>query len=227
MKMNTLAYTFVLASMGAAFSLPSECFAHGDESRVSVELESPSGKAGTVGIAFQLIDLEKKVLLEEKDLAVNHEKKLHVFIFDPALKEFRHEHPTFSDSKWRLSTALPVSGNYWIWAQGKILADGAEFAGGSRLEITNGTPANPMPPVLGDVRTGLDGISKVVLNGVIQAKQMVMLDLILSRTDGSKPVITPYLGANAHVMAVPSDGDALIHVHPMDTTVPLSVTVKP
>ncbi len=43
---------------------------------------------------------------------------------------------------------------------------------------------------------------------------MIMLNF--SREDGSKPNITPYLGAIAHVVAVALDGDTLIHVHPMN-----------
>ena len=35
--------------------------------------------------------------------------------------------------------------------------------------------------------------------------------------DGTTPQIEPYLGAFAHIIATPSDGDALIHVHPIGT----------
>ena len=219
--------TFTAKSMliGAAFLLSSLCLAH-EESRVSVEIDAAPRQAGTLNLEFQLIDLEKKVLLEEKDLAVTHEKKLHVFIFDPALQEFRHEHPSFSDSKWRLTTELPVNGNYWIWAQGEILADSAEFAGNGRLKVIGGKAQNPTPPVLGDVRTGTDGTSRATFsNQAIRAKKMVMLDLNLSRTDGSKPQITPYLGAFAHVMAVYSDAEVLVHVHPMDTDTPTQLMI--
>ncbi len=47
-----------------------------------------------------------------------------------------------------------------------------------------------------------------------------MLDLKFTRTDGTSAVITPYLGALAHVVATPTDGDSLIHVHPMDGNQP-------
>ena len=35
-----------------------------------------------------------------------------------------------------------------------------------------------------------------------------------------KPVISPYLGAVVHVVSTSSDGDALIHVHPMAGSTP-------
>ena len=47
---------------------------------------------------------------------------------------------------------------------------------------------------------------------------MVMVNISFSRTDGSPVELTPYLGAMAHVVATPADGDSLIHVHPMNTT---------
>ena len=68
---------------------------------------------------------------------------------------------------------------------------------------------------------GADGISTAMLSKQkVVAGQATMLDLMLDRTDGSAPNITPYLGAFAHVIAVPSDGDSLIHVHPMSGTKP-------
>ncbi len=225
MKKNIL-HALVINLLGFCFFIPNLSFAHDGESRVSVELESESTQAGDVVVVFQLIDLVKKTLLEEKDLEITHEKKLHVFFFDPALREFRHEHPIFSDSKWRLSTHLPVNGKYWIWAQGKILADGSEFSGSSRIQVSGGLSENPLPTELGNVRVGLDGLSKAVLSeNIIHAKKMVMLDLVLSRTDGSKPQITPFLGANAHVIAVTFDGDSLPHVHPMDMSDPTQLMI--
>ena len=49
------------------------------------------------------------------------------------------------------------------------------------------------------------------------AGKMAMLDLTMSRTDGSTTQLTPYLGAFAHIIATPKDGDSLIHVHPIGT----------
>ncbi|MDZ4084216.1 MAG: hypothetical protein U1E10_14835, partial [Bdellovibrionales bacterium] len=77
----------------------------------------------------------------------------------------------------------------------------------------------PTPPVLGDRRSGTIGVSSVEIGKTkITAGKMVMLDLKMSRTDGTAPQLTPYLGAFAHIIATTSDGDELIHVHPMGTT---------
>lgn len=191
--------------------------AHGAKSRVELEIEETGAvKAGEVVLTLQLVDLKKKEVLGEEKLAVVHEKKLHVFIFDPALQEYRHEHPEYNGSAWVLKTQLSVNGNYWVWAQGEILADQEEFSTSARLSVEGGSPANTLPPVLKDVRSGNDGNSVVsVSNSQLVAGKMAMLDLSFSRRDGTAPEVTPYLGALAHVVGVLEDGDTLIHVHPM------------
>ena len=44
---------------------------------------------------------------------------------------------------------------------------------------------------------------------------MATLIFKVSREDGTAPTMKPYLGAFAHVIATPSSGDELLHVHPM------------
>ncbi len=199
----------------------SNSFAHGEESRVGIELDESAFAAGDVSLSFDLVDLQEKTTLTPSELNVVHERKLHLFIFDPALIEFRHVHPEFTNSKWTVTTDLQKNGHYWIWAQGEISKGKAEFSSNTRAKVSAGLAENPTLPNLPETRTGTDGISRVTLSKQkIQAGQMVMLDVDFSRTDGSKPEITPYLGAKAHVIGVLSDGDTLIHVHPMNTANP-------
>lgn len=217
MTRNLLAFglgMFAVVSFSA-----SNIWAHGGESRVLIERgDSVDAQAGVLSVEFQVVDSKAKTSLGESDFAVMHEKKLHAFFFDPALKEFRHEHPVFVNSKWRVSTKLSVNGNYWFWIQGKIVSDGEEFFSSSRLNIVGGTQANPLPPALGDVRIGTNQGSKASLApGTIVAKQASMLMLQFSRDDGSQPKLSPYLGELAHIVAVSDDGDSLLHTHPMDS----------
>jgi hypothetical protein len=198
-------------------SASGSAWAHPGESRVSVELDSAATvSAGQVELRFELVDLKLKTILEDKDIHLSHEKKIHLFLFDPALKEFIHIHPTFDGTLWKVSTELKVNGDYWVWAQGQLESDGEEFAGSSRLMVKGGKPANAPTPICCDVRQGTDGISGVrVSNTHIAAGEATMLTLEFYRTDGTAPVITPYLGAKAHVVVTPEDGDSLVHVHPM------------
>lgn len=217
--------TFKAFYLGAALLISQTSFAHPEDPRVGLELdETGPVKAGKISISFQMIDLKKKTLVSEQDLDVSHEKKLHFFVYEPALVEFRHLHPEYLNSTWQTEVDLSVNGNYWLWAQGVLAIDKAEFASSVQLDVIDGKPANPTPPKLGDVRTGVDGISRITLSKEkLKAKKMAMLTLTFSRTNGTQPVLTPYLGELAHAVTVLEDGDTLIHTHPMSTGSPTSL----
>jgi hypothetical protein len=208
--------TVGLCSLLAMEFLPTTVHAHPEESRVSIEKdEDVSVQAGAVTVGFQLIDFKQHKTLSDPDLTILHEKKLHCFFFDPALQEFHHEHAEFVNNEWRVSVTLPVNGEYWFWTQGKITADGEEFTASARVKVMGGKVANPLPPVLGNVRMGSDGQTQVILsNAPVIANQMGMLMLQVTHADGSQPSLAPYLGEVAHVVAVSDDGDSLMHVHP-------------
>ncbi len=203
--------TFLFFSINLPFS-----FGHEDESRVALEPEIVTAQAGKVLYQFQLVDTKTNALVTDNALNITHEKKLHFLAYDPALKEFQHVHPEFDGKLWNVELNFSVNGEYWVWAQGELASDREEFSSSNRIKVAGGTLAWPMPPVLGDIRMGTSENSKVELsNKKLIAGKMSMLMVKFSRTDGSAPQIETYLGAFAHIVAVPDDGDSLIHVHPM------------
>ncbi len=196
-------------------------FAHGDESRVAIELESPAKiSAGATVVSFQLVDTKENKIVTASDLNLSHEKKLHFIAYDPALKEFQHLHPEFDGKVWNVDMSYLVDGNYFVWAQGELSVDSEEFSSFTRIEVSGGQPEWPAP-TLGDVRTGSQAGSVATLsNQTLRAGQMAMLNLRFTKSDGSPGDITPYLGAFAHLIATPIDGDSLIHIHPMNGSLP-------
>lgn len=213
--MRTLLAAILLTVVGQFAS------AHGDESRVALEPEIQVASAGKVIYQFQLVDTKNNKLVTDQDLNISHEKKLHFMAYDPSLKEFQHVHPEFDGKIWSVELNFSVDGNYWVWAQGELSIDSEEFTSSNRLNISGGAPAWPMPPDLADIRSGVSGNSKVEIStNKIVAGKMTMLMVKLTRADGTDADIKPYLGAFAHVVAVPEDGDALMHVHPMDGAKP-------
>ena len=206
---------FGFAAVAFSLLISDQSHAHGDEEqRITIEQEgSGHYQAGQIEYAFQLFDTESKKPLSDQDLNESHTKKLHFIAYDAALKEFNHVHPTFDGKIWTATLNLPVSGNYFLWAQGE-LADKTEFSSFVQVMLMGGAAENPIIPV-GDVRTGSDANTKIVLAGnKIKAGKMAMLGFTVTRTDGLEPVLSPYLGAFAHVIATPMDGDDLTHVHP-------------
>jgi hypothetical protein len=225
-KMGRKSARFVLASLGTisaiifALNAPVVAHAHGDtEGRVGMELEVANVlPAGAVKFAFDLVDNEKKKVVTDKDVIVEHERILHVVIYDEALVEFQHVHPDFQNGQWHVDLNFTRAGRYWVWAQGKLAQDGVNFSAFSKIEIKGGLPANATPPNLKEVREANDAVSVLTIaDDRFKAKEPAMLMLNFSRKDGKAPKLTPYLGALAHVILVPDDGDAIIHVHPMST----------
>lgn len=208
--MKKLILTLAL-SLTASLSL-----AHGgDDSRISVEPENQSSyNAGTFQYAFQLFDDTTQKTLGDKDLVETHTKILHLIAYDPSRNEFNHVHPTFDGKVWSADLNLLSNGEYFVWAQGQ-LQDGTEFSSVAKAQITNGKPAIPVTPLV-ENRKATDKSTTVELdNTKLYAGKMAMITYTVTRDDGQEPIVAPYLGAPAHVIAVSPDGDELIHVHPM------------
>ncbi|OYZ23549.1 MAG: hypothetical protein B7Y39_04375 [Bdellovibrio sp. 28-41-41] len=205
-----------ILAMGAFIFWGQKTLAHGgQETRIALEPEIVSTNAGHIQYKFQLIDTTSKVLVGDQDLVVAHEKKLHFIIYDSSLREFQHAHPAFDGIAWSVDIEVRVNGNYWVWVQGELASDGEEFSSFTKLDILGGVSAWPLPPTLVDERAGASGVSSINLGkNKLVAGKMAMVDLKISHTDGTIPQLEPYLGAFAHVIAVPEDGDSLIHVHP-------------
>jgi hypothetical protein len=213
--------TGILVYLSVAFltnvGVPTVALAHEEESRVALELESPAQvRAGAVVAEFQLVDTKENKVLTLSDLNVTHERRLHFLAYDPALKEFQHVHPEFDRAVWRVELNFGVNGNYFICAQGELSSDSEEFSALSRIKVSGGAQEWPAP-VLSDDRSGSEsGSVATISNQRLRAGKMAMLTLKFTRVDGSAANITPYLGAFAHVISTPEDGDSLIHVHPMN-----------
>jgi len=196
-------------------------YAHDGEDRIVLEPEVTMVSAGRVVYKFQLLDTEAKKVLGDPDLKISHEKKLHLLAYDPSLQEFQHVHPLFDGEFWTVELNFIVNGDYTIWAQGELASDGDEFSVSSRLSVSKGKTSWPAPPVLTDIRSNEDKFSVASLDKQkLHAGRHTMMTLFLSRSDGSTPVLTPYLGAFAHVIAVSADGNSLIHIHPMSGETP-------
>jgi hypothetical protein len=226
LKKGAIAAFAVTVVAGAAFGYRC-CFAeggqHGDHGqggqhsagRLMIHAEkSGTVEAGQIEYAFQLMDHVSHRELSDQDLNVTHEKILHMLVYDASLNEFQHVHPEFSGGKWSVPLEFQVNGRYWIWMQGE-LKDGGEFTVSTELAVENGRPEWPAP-ALTELRSATNGVSVASMSGnVLRAGRMAMLDVTFTRQDGSPAQIEPYLGAFAHVVAVPESGDELLHVHPM------------
>ena len=72
------------------------------------------------------LDTQTQKALGDADLRITHEKRLHMFVYDRALREFQHVHPMTSPepNEGILHTTFPAAGDYRLWIQFK---DGGEL----------------------------------------------------------------------------------------------------
>ncbi len=187
----------------------------GEESRVSVKPEfQGSYNAGSFQYTFQLFDDHTKKSLSDKGLVESNTKILHLIAYDTSKNAFAHVHPVFDGKTWSVELNLNTNGNYFVWAQGQLL-DGTEFSSSTRAKVVSGKPELPVVS-LGDNRKATDRSTTIVLDkGKLKAGRLAMLTFEVTREDGQKVQLSPYLGAMAHLIAVSPKGDELIHVHPM------------
>ncbi len=123
-------------------------------------------------------------------------------------------YPEFNGKIWSVDLTFGTNGTYFFWAQGQ-LNDGTEFSTFTKAVIVNGKPALPVLK-LEEKRKATDGATTLEMDKTkLKAGVMAMINYKVTREDGLKPELTPYLAAPAHVIAVSPDGDELIHVHPM------------
>ena len=190
--------------------------AFADPNAVELKLVSSSTiSAGLTTIEFKLLEKHSSRELSESDLVVSHERILHMLIYDPSLTEFRHVHPEYKGSSWIVEVDFSTNGSYYIWAQGVTAGSFINFDSLTRLQVMNGKSEHSLPPDLTEIRQGEDnGSIATMTNEKLKVGSKAGPSLIFSRKDGSTPEISPYLGAFAHVIAVPADGSSLVHVHP-------------
>lgn len=195
----------------------SGCGSDPGSANLSLELASASFSASSTTLAFRLLDQDNGASPVGQDqLTVVHEQYLHVYVFDEALLEFRHEHPSYDGNQWVLPLSLSVGGNYRIYAQGRITSGQQDFTAGSSLVVTGGSTANPTPPSLSSTLTATDGSSRITLgSGPYSAGGSSKIPVSLSRTDSSSVSLGLYLGEYIHAVFVPESGTPLTHVHGM------------
>src|SRR4051812_34358378 len=97
---------FGILTAGLAMSVSAQ--AHPAGSRVALEPKlAGSFQAGKLHYEFRLVDTQLHMELSDRDLRITHEKILHLYMYDPALLEFRHEHPVFDGKLWSMDTDIP------------------------------------------------------------------------------------------------------------------------
>ncbi|NGQ96732.1 hypothetical protein G3578_16325 [Brevibacillus sp. SYP-B805] len=169
---------------------------------------------------------ELKIFLKDKagnpvdELAVNHEKLLHLIIVDETLQKYYHLHPE-QTGKGEFHIANPLPAGFYkafIDIKPKNLAYHAApvpFVVGHPSAAANHQPLQPDTALIQQV----DGETVTLHMSSFQTNQPVTLSFDLDQTN-----LTPYLGAMGHVVILDEYAQNYLHVHPANDHEPVFET---
>jgi hypothetical protein len=150
---------------------------------------------------------------------VVHEKKMHLFLVRSDLSRFFHVHPDpNSDGSFSYRFSFPAGGTW------RVFADSAPHNMGSRITSAtlkvSGTSDPDSPPLVSAATSQLsvvDGMTLTLTPGPLEAHNTRELTFTLTDQNG-QPVtnIQPWLGADAHMMAIDRSGTLFVHSHPSE-----------
>ncbi|MEV0297299.1 hypothetical protein [Nocardia sp. NPDC050710] len=142
-----------------------------------------------------------------------HEKKLHLIVVRTDTTGYRHVHPTMDAAGgWSIDWSWAAPGTYRVFAD--FIPETAGSPGDlvlSRTVTVAGDPASqPLPPVA--ETASVDGY-RVARGGELTTSGG-KLRFTISRDGTPVTDLEPYLGANAHLVALRATDLAYLHVHP-------------
>ncbi len=151
------------------------------------------------------------------DLAVAHTRKLHLLVVDSTLGEYHHLHPEPGEraGEWRFVFTPRRGGSYRVFADFVPLATGRGLYAAATLDSPG---ANGAPARRESRRYEREGLrfALATTNPRIRARETTELRLTLEAADGGAVVLSPVMGAFAHLVAFDEERRGFAHLHPDD-----------
>ncbi|PTY06504.1 hypothetical protein DB347_10670 [Opitutaceae bacterium EW11] len=166
-----------------------------------------------------------------EDLLVTHTEKLHLLVFDPALRDYQHVHPTpgAKPGDWSFTFTPHDSGRYRVFADFTPAATGRGLYASADLDVAPG-PGGASAPKAPEMRRAADGALEVERDGLVfsllpktsslKARQISDFSFAVRRASGGPVKLEPVMDAYAHLVAVDSDRSGFAHLHPTQLTDP-------
>ena len=183
---------------------------------------SPHPTAGQVVNATAKLTTSTGKTIGPQDVLVTHTEKLHLLIFDPALRDYQHVHPTPGDrpGEWKFSFLPRAGGNYRIFADftptatSRGLYSNVDLQVGPRAGEAATTVA--VPAQIGVTQIVQDGIAYTLNSPDFPLKVRAVENFHFSaaRVDGRPANFEPVMDAYAHLVAVDAERSGFAHLHP-------------
>ena len=174
-----------------------------------------------------------------EELAINHEKLMHLLVISTDLAWFNHIHPEHvGDGKFTVRTTLPSAGVYRIYADITPKGGTQLFAQTQVVAGTDGNVATSVLPVVDTAGAGGWIVRRVASHpegepGAIGGDEyeVAMMPMPTKLEAGVESMLhfqirdargraltdlEPYLGAMGHAVVLSTDMKTMLHTHPMD-----------
>jgi hypothetical protein len=147
------------------------------------------------------------------EFEAHHEKKMHMVIVKHDLTGYQHLHPEMAeDGSWRVPVAFGTEGFFHVVVD--FVSGGKAVVLGTDLQVGSG------PMVMAELdeesRTAVSGPYQAVLIGDTAHEAAAPLKVEFTKNGAPVEQVNPYLGANAHMVAISPSNLGYTHMHPND-----------
>jgi hypothetical protein len=160
------------------------------------------------------------------ELALSHEKPMHLMIASTDLQLFAHVHPVADGGSFSLEHTFEAGGDYFLIADYQQPGRG-QVVDRHRVRVEGAV--RPAQPLAESARVQRADRLQLTMrsDSELRAGEPVLLHFDAVDTVTGEPVtdLEPYLGARAHFMVLSGDGEDFVHAHAMDeSTAPSTVS---
>lgn len=147
------------------------------------------------------------------DFETHHEKTMHMMVFKHDLSGYQHLHPEMDTAgNWSVPVEFATPGVYHIVTD--FVSGGKAVVLGTDVQIAGG--AMEMASFTEESRTAVSGPYTAILTGDTAHEASSVLKVEFTKDGAPVASVNPYLGANAHMVAINPANLGYTHMHPND-----------
>ena len=186
---------------------------------VSAELEVAEDAVPGEELAVALVlETNKGHTIAPHELAITHERKMHVMLIDPAMEDYHHVHPEPDGIGGRYTFRFKpaAAGPYRMFAEIVPIRTRRQVIATGEIPVGKSAPA---PQFSRQVESVADGLRFRLMDvpEMLKTKRDYRFALEVTAADGSAAALETIMGAKGHMVAFDAAGLGFAHMHPIDS----------